>query len=181
MQSRALEILVGFFVCLGVAAVFVLTFRVASLDTVGKGAGTYRVSGLFQNIGGLKVGSAVSIAGVRIGRVREIGIDPASFQARVSMDIDGQYDKIPEDSSAKILTSGLLGEQYIGLEPGGMDDYIKDGSELTLTQSALVLENLIGQFLTGSSGKDDKLADAIGKLADSLQGKNNPGATAGAH
>lgn len=178
MQSRALEILVGFFVCLGVAAVFVLTFRVASLDTIGKGE-TYRVSGMFQNIGGLKVGAAVSMAGVKIGRVREISIDPASFQARVSLDIDKRYDKIPEDSSAKILTSGLLGEQYIGLEPGGMDDYLQDGSELTLTQSALVLENLIGQFLAGSSSEDDKLAEALGKLADSLQTKN--GATTGAH
>jgi len=178
MQSRALEILVGFFVCLGVAAVFVLTFRVASLDTIGKGE-TYRVSGMFQNIGGLKVGAAVSMAGVKIGRVREISIDPTSFQARVSLDIDKRYDKIPEDSSAKILTSGLLGEQYIGLEPGGMDDYLQDGSELTLTQSALVLENLIGQFLAGSSSEDDKLAEALGKLADSLQTKN--GATTGAH
>ena len=172
MQSRALEILVGFFVCLGVAAVFVLTFRVASLDNVGKGD-TYRVSGLFQNIGGLKSGAAVSLAGVKIGRVHDISIDPATFQARVSLDIDKRYDKIPEDSSAKILTSGLLGEQYIGLEPGGMDDYLHDGSELTLTQSALVLENLIGQFLAGSSGKDDKLADAIAKLADAMQSKNN--------
>ncbi|MGH8445396.1 MAG: outer membrane lipid asymmetry maintenance protein MlaD [Solimonas sp.] len=181
MQSRALEILVGFFVCLGVAAVFVLTFRVASLDTVGKGEGSYRVSGLFQNIGGLKVGAAVSLAGVKIGRVREISIDPQSFQARVAMDISKQYEKIPEDSSAKILTAGLLGEQYIGLEPGGMDDYLKDGSELTLTQSALVLENLIGQFLSSQGdSKDDKLAEAIGKLADSLQPKNN-GATPGAH
>lgn len=179
MQSRALEILVGFFVCLGVAAVFVLTFRVASLDTVGKGDGVYHISGLFQNIGGLKSGAAVSLAGVKIGRVRDITIDPASFEARVAMDISRQYDKLPEDSSAKILTSGLLGEQYIGIEPGGMDDYLKDGSEVTLTQSALVLENLIGQFLSSQGdSKDDKLADAIGKLADSLQSKN--GAPAGA-
>jgi phospholipid/cholesterol/gamma-HCH transport system substrate-binding protein len=183
MQSRALEILVGFFVCLGVAAVFVLTFRVASLDTVGNGDAVYRVSGLFQNIGGLKSGAAVSMAGVKIGRVRDIAIDPKSFEARVTMDISKQYDKIPEDSSAKILTSGLLGEQYIGLEPGGMDDYLKDGSEITLTQSALVLENLIGQFLANQGdSKDDKLAAAIGKLADSLQPANKApaGAASGA-
>lgn len=181
MQSRALEILVGFFVCLGVAAVFVLTFRVASLDTVGRGEGTYRVSGLFQNIGGLKSGASVSMAGVKIGRVHDISIDPQTFQARVTMDISKQYDKLPEDSVAKILTSGLLGEQYVGLEPGGMDDYLKDGSELQLTQSALVLENLIGQFLaSSSSSKDDKLADAIGKLADSLQSKSGATAAPGA-
>ncbi|WP_206370775.1 outer membrane lipid asymmetry maintenance protein MlaD [Solimonas marina] len=173
MQSRALEILVGFFVCLGVAAVFVLTFRVASLDSVGGGDKTYRVSAEFQNIGGLKAGAKVSLAGVAIGRVRDISIDPSSFQAKVTMDISDQYSKIPEDSSAKILTAGLLGEQYIGIEPGGMDDYLKNGSEITLTQSALVLENLIGQFLASQNGssKDDKLADAIGKLADSLQSK----------
>ncbi len=168
MQSRALEILVGFFVCLGVAAVFVMTFRVASLQSIGGSSSSYRVSGLFQNIGGLKVGSAVSMAGVKIGRVKTIEIDPSSFQARVSIDIAAQYDKIPEDSSAKILTSGLLGDQYIGIEPGGLDEYLKDGSELTLTQSAIVLENLIGQFLAGSSGKDDKLAEALGKLADAV-------------
>jgi phospholipid/cholesterol/gamma-HCH transport system substrate-binding protein len=174
MQSRALEILVGFFVCLGVAAVFVLTFRVASVDSVGSGGDTYRVSALFQNIGGLKAGAAVSMAGVKIGRVRDITIDPASFQARVTLDISDQYNKIPEDSSAKILTAGLLGEQYIGIEPGGLDEYLKNGSEITLTQSALVLENLIGQFLTSQNGssKDDKLADALGKLADALQSKN---------
>ena len=86
----------------------------------------------------------------------------------MSIDIAAQYDKIPEDSSAKILTSGLLGDQYIGIEPGGLDEYLKDGSELTLTQSAIVLENLIGQFLAGSSGKDDKLAEALGKLADAV-------------
>lgn len=179
MQSRALEILVGFFVCLGVAAVFVMTFRVASLQSISGSSSTYRVSGLFQNIGGLKVGSAVSMAGVKIGRVKTIEIDPASFQARVSVDIGAQYDKIPEDSSAKILTSGLLGDQYIGIEPGGLDEYLKDGSELTLTQSAIVLENLIGQFLAGSSGKDDKLAEALGKLADAV-GKPASPSTSGA-
>lgn len=171
MQSRALEILVGLFVCLGVAAVFVLTFRVASLDTIGGSEGTYRVSGTFENIGGLKVGSSVTMAGVKVGRVKDITIDPATFQARVAIDLSNTYNKIPEDTSAKILTAGLLGDQYIGLEVGGMDEYLKDGSELTLTQSALVLENLIGQFVSSSQGegKDDKLAAAIDKLADSLQ------------
>lgn len=168
MQSKALEILVGFFVCLGVAAVFVLTFRVASLESVGNGD-TYAVSAKFGNIGGLKAGSAVTLAGVKVGRVRSIGIDPQTFEAQVQLDISSRYDRIPEDSSAKILTAGLLGEQYIGLEPGGLDEYLKDGSTLELTQGALVLENLIGQFLSSQGqGKDDKLADAIGKLAESL-------------
>lgn len=171
MQSKALEILVGFFVCLGIAAVFVLTFRVASLESVGNGD-TYSVSARFGNIGGLKAGSAVTLAGVKIGRVRSIGIDPQTFEAEVQIDISSSYDKIPEDSSAKILTAGLLGEQYIGLEPGGLDEYLQDGSRLELTQGALVLENLIGQFLASQGeAKDDKLADAIGKLADSLESK----------
>lgn len=170
MQSRALEMLVGLFVSLGVAAVFVLTFRVASLDTVGGADQTYRVSASFENIGGLKVGSAVTIAGVRIGRVKNILIDPASFEAQVTMELSNDYNTIPEDSNAKILTAGLLGEQYIGLEAGGADESLKEGSKLKLTQSALVLENLIGQFLSSQSseGKDDKLADALSKLADSL-------------
>jgi phospholipid/cholesterol/gamma-HCH transport system substrate-binding protein len=169
MQSKALEILVGLFVCLGVAAVFVMTFRVASLDTLGSGD-TYSVTARFGNIGGLKAGSAVTMAGVKVGRVRTIGIDPQTFEAVVRLDLSSRYDRIPEDSSAKILTAGLLGEQYIGLEPGGMDEYLADGSELLLTQGALVLENLIGQFLAGQSGdsSNDKLAESLGKLADAL-------------
>ncbi|MFA5939031.1 MAG: outer membrane lipid asymmetry maintenance protein MlaD [Sinimarinibacterium sp.] len=175
MQSKALEILVGLFVCLGVAAVFVLTFRVASLESVGNGD-TYAVSAKFGNIGGLKAGSAVTLAGVKIGRVRSIGIDPATFEAQVQLDIAARYDRIPEDSSAKILTAGLLGEQYIGLEPGGLDEYLKDGGTLELTQGALVLENLIGQFLSSQGeGKNDKLASALEKLATSLDSGTDKG------
>lgn len=152
MQSRALEILVGFFVCLGVAAVFVLTFRVASLDTVGTGK-TYAVTASFENIGGLKPGAAVTLAGVKVGRVRNIVIDPDTFKARVTIDLSQEYNTIPEDSDAKILTAGLLGEQYIGLEPGGSDEALKQDSRIKFTQSALVLENLIGQFLTNMATK----------------------------
>jgi phospholipid/cholesterol/gamma-HCH transport system substrate-binding protein len=175
MQSKALEILVGLFVCLGVAAVFVLTFRVASLDNFG--GETYSVSAKFGNIGGLKPGSAVTMAGVKVGRVRSIGIDPQTFEALVTIDIGRRFDRIPEDSSAKILTAGLLGEQYIGLEPGGMDEYLADGSELLLTQGAIVLENLIGQFLAGQGGDDGtaKLAESLGKLADALAQTSSTG------
>ena len=177
MQSRALEMLVGLFVCLGVAAVFVLTFRVASLDTIDGGGETYRVVASFENIGGLKPGSAVTMAGVKIGRVRDIVIDPSTFEANVTLELSGAYSAIPDDSNAKILTAGLLGEQYVGIEAGGSDTALKDGSKLKLTQSALVLENLIGQFLSSQSNKDDKgtqqLADAIGKLADSIGGPKN--------
>ena len=170
MQSRALEILVGLFVCLGVAAVFVLTFRVASLDTVGGAGSTYRVTAMFENIGGLKPGSAVTMAGVKIGRVREIVIDPNTFEANVTLELANTYNTIPDDSNAKILTAGLLGEQYVGIEAGGADEALKEGSKLKLTQSALVLENLIGQFLSSQANDkgDDKLADALTKLADSM-------------
>jgi phospholipid/cholesterol/gamma-HCH transport system substrate-binding protein len=154
MPSRTLEILVGFFVCLGVAAIFVLTFRVASLDTAGSGSDSYLVRAQFENIGGLRPGSAVTLAGVRIGRVQSIAIDPQTFQANVTLRLDGAYRQIPEDSSASILTAGLLGEQYIGLSPGGMDTVLEDGSEIMLTQSALVLENLIGQFLSNAASKE---------------------------
>lgn len=172
MQSRALETLVGFFVCLGVAAIFILTFRAASVDRV-DGGPTYSVVGTFENIGGLKSGAAVTMAGVTIGRVRDIRINPDTFEADVSMELSQKYNNIPEDSNAKILTAGLLGEQYIGLEPGGADEVLKDGSKLVLTQSALVLENLIGQFLASQAGpKDDKLAQAITQLSESLQCKD---------
>lgn len=154
MPSRTLEILVGFFVCLGVAAIFVLTFRVASLDTAGGGNSSYEVRAQFENIGGLRPGSAVTLAGVRIGRVQSIAIDPQTFQANVIMRIDTEHNQIPEDSSASILTAGLLGEQYIGLSPGGMDTVLQDGSDIMLTQSALVLENLIGQFLSNAASKE---------------------------
>ncbi len=147
MQSKALEILVGFFVCLGVAAVFVLTFRVASLESTGNGD-SYAVTALFENIGGLKPGAAVTMAGVKIGRVRTIAIDPVTFEAEVALDISSVYDNIPEDSDARILTAGLLGEQYLGLVPGGAEAPLKQGSRIKFTQSALVLENIIGQFLT---------------------------------
>ncbi|MCX7059643.1 MAG: outer membrane lipid asymmetry maintenance protein MlaD [Gammaproteobacteria bacterium] len=160
MQSRSLELLVGFFVSLGIAAVFVLTFRVASLDSVGDSGSSYRITAKFENTGSLARGASVKMSGVRIGRVRDIGIDPETFQAVVTMEIDGARNNIPADSSLKILTAGLLGEQYIGVEPGGDPEPLKDGSEVTFTQSALVLENLIGQFLTSFTQKEPKAAQA---------------------
>lgn len=154
MQSRALEILVGFFVCLGVAAIFLLTFRVASLNTVGGGS-SYQVTADFDSIGSLAPGASVKLAGVKIGRVKAIGIDPKTFQAVVTLEIEGSQSNIPADSTAKILTAGLLGEQYVGIEPGGDDQSLKNGSQIKFTQSALVLENLIGQFLTSFAQKDN--------------------------
>jgi phospholipid/cholesterol/gamma-HCH transport system substrate-binding protein len=157
MQSKALELLVGLFFTLGVAAVFILTFRVASVSGVGEPGG-YEVTADFENIGGLRPGAAVTMAGVRIGRVRDIAIDKTTFEARVTMRITGSYDNIPKDSHASILTAGLLGEQYVGLSPGGAEEILGDGDSINFTQSALVLENLIGQFVAGmaSSKKESE-------------------------
>jgi phospholipid/cholesterol/gamma-HCH transport system substrate-binding protein len=152
MQSKALELLVGLFFTLGVAAIFILTFRVASVAG-GSGNGTYTITADFENIGGLKAGAAVTMAGVRIGRVREIVIDRESFEARVTMQIQNRYDNIPKDTGASILTAGLLGEQYIGLTPGGDEEVLAAGDAIKFTQSALVLENLIGQFLVSKASE----------------------------
>ena len=161
MQTKALELLVGLFFTLGVAAVFILTFRVASLDAGGSGD-SFAVTADFENIGGLKPGAAVTMAGVRIGRVRSIEIDPTTFEARVTMRIENSFDNLPKDSSASILTAGLLGEQYIGLSPGGEEAALAEGDAIKFTQSALVLENLIGQFVAGmaSGDKDSNSAPA---------------------
>lgn len=157
MQTKALELLVGLFFTLGVAAVFILTFRVASVS--GGGTDGFEVTADFENIGGLRPGAAVTLAGVRVGRVRDIVIDRNTFEATVSMRIETAYDNIPKDTSASILTAGLLGEQYIGLSPGGEDAALVSGDKLKFTQSALVLENLIGQFVAGMSGdKKDEAA-----------------------
>lgn len=152
MPSKALEIMVGLFFTLGVAAVFILTFRVASLNG-GNSGETYRVTASFENIGGLRVGAAVTLAGVRIGRVQDIVIDPSNFEAKATLAINNQYNNIPKDTAASILTAGLLGEQYIGLNPGGDEQSLAEGGEITFTQSAFVLENLIGQFLVSKAGE----------------------------
>jgi phospholipid/cholesterol/gamma-HCH transport system substrate-binding protein len=149
MQSRkSVEIWVGIFVALGIAALFILSMKVSHLGDVFADEG-YTIIAKFDNIGGLKVKSPVKIGGVRIGRVANIRFDETDYQAVVTMKIEGQYTKIPTDSSASILTAGLLGEQYIGLDAGGEEEYFQNNGELDpgLTQSAVILEKLIGQFL----------------------------------
>lgn len=155
--SKTLELVVGAFVALGLAAFLMLAFKVSDITRLQPGP-SYTVTATFQNIGGLKVQSPVTLAGVRIGRVSDISIDTQTYEAVVKMNIDAQYDRLPEDTSASILTSGLLGEQYIGLEPGGAPEYLKDGSRIMLTQSALVVEQLVGRLLTGGgkSKSNDK-------------------------
>jgi phospholipid/cholesterol/gamma-HCH transport system substrate-binding protein len=153
LVTKTVEFAVGVFVALGLAAFFMLAMKVSDVSSLGDDAG-YVISARFDNIGGLKVRSPVTLAGVRIGRVTSIDIDEATYEAVVSMSILSRYDRLPQDSSASILTSGILGEQYIGIEPGGVEDYLADGGSITLTQSALVLEQLIGRFLTGAASGD---------------------------
>jgi phospholipid/cholesterol/gamma-HCH transport system substrate-binding protein len=147
ISRKSVEIWVGVFVAAGLVALAVLAFRVGNLTAADVTNG-YRVEARFENIGSLKVKSPVTVAGVRIGRVAEIRYDPASYQALVVMNLDGRYDTLPTDTSASILTSGLLGEQYIELEPGGAEEYLKEGSRIRLTQSAMVLEKLVGRVMT---------------------------------
>lgn len=127
-------------------ALFFLSMKVSNLSDWG-GGDEYRLTARFSNVGSLKPRAPVTMAGVRIGRVDSLRFDPATYEAVVTLRIDARIDRIPEDTFANIFTSGLLGEQYIGLEPGGSPDYLVDGDEIAYTQSALVLEQMIGQFL----------------------------------
>jgi phospholipid/cholesterol/gamma-HCH transport system substrate-binding protein len=152
VNSRWVELGVGLFVALGLAALFMLAMKVSNLAAYAGGEDGYTISALFSNVGGLKVRAPVTMAGVRVGRVRSIAFDQDIFQARVVMDIDGQYRRIPADTMASIYTAGLLGEQYVALEPGGMLEYLQEGDEIRLTQSALVLEQVVGEFLFSKGG-----------------------------
>lgn len=154
MQSRLLEIVVGMFLCLGVAAILLLTFQVSDLKR-GSEKDSYKIVANFENIGGLKVGSSVNMSGVRIGRVTDISIDKYTFEAAVTMAIENSRNDLPKDSSASILTAGLLGENYVGIEAGGDTRTLKEGDKLLFAESALVLEQVIGQFLFSQS-KDEE-------------------------
>jgi phospholipid/cholesterol/gamma-HCH transport system substrate-binding protein len=146
MTSRKIEILVGLFVAAAIAAFFMLAMSVSNMSSY-SGGESYQVTARFDNIGGLKVRSPVSAGGVIIGRVKDIQYSNDSYEAVVSMSIEAKYSKFPVDTAASVLTSGLLGEQFIGLEPGAEEEYLKEGDVIDLTQSALVLEQIIGQFL----------------------------------
>ncbi|MCP5419228.1 MAG: outer membrane lipid asymmetry maintenance protein MlaD [Gammaproteobacteria bacterium] len=150
--TKTLETAVGLFVVLGLAALFMLAMQVSNIRELGNNDG-YTVNANFENIGGLKVRAPVTLAGVRIGRVVNIAIDPQTYEAVVRFTIAPEY-HLPTDTSASILTSGLLGEQYIGLEPGGMDTDLQEGDTIKLTQSALVLEKLVGRLVTTLAGSD---------------------------
>jgi phospholipid/cholesterol/gamma-HCH transport system substrate-binding protein len=152
-QSRTVELVVGLFVAAGLAALLMLAMRVSNLSLITK-EDTYSIIAEFQNIGALKVRSPVTLAGVTIGRIASIQIDSQTYEAQVMMQIKSQYNYLPEDTSASIYTAGLLGEQYVALEPGGSATYLKEGDKIILTQPALVLEQLIGQFLYSKAAGD---------------------------
>ena len=145
MGRKSIETLVGLFVLLGLLAIVFLALKAANLASFRVGS-TYVVTARFDNIGGLKVRAPVKSAGVTVGRVTGIALDIKTYQGTVTMELE-QNVQFPADTSAKILTSGLLGDQYIGLEPGGSEQNLKPGDNIKMTQSAVVLENLIGQFL----------------------------------
>ena len=152
MERTTIDLWFGAFVAAGFAALLVLAFKVGNLGTE-RAAQTYRVEARFDNIGGLKVRGPVRSAGVLVGRVEEIHFDNERFQAAVSLALDKRY-TFPKDTGAAILTSGLLGETYVGLEAGGEDKKLADGDRIQIAQSAVVLEKLIGQFLF-SKAQDD--------------------------
>lgn len=154
-RVRTIEIGVGVFVAAGLAALFVLAMQVSNLSSMADDEG-YELVANFENVGGLKVRSPVSVGGVRVGRVAAIDYDMKTFQAVVHLTISKRYDRFPQDTSARIFTAGLLGEQYVALEPGGAEDLLKPGDSIQLTQSALVLEQIVGQFLFNKASEGAK-------------------------
>ncbi|HUN94116.1 MAG TPA: outer membrane lipid asymmetry maintenance protein MlaD [Burkholderiaceae bacterium] len=163
MGRKGIEILVGLFVLVGILAILFLALKSANLASLSNGS-TYEVTARFDNIGGLKMRAPVRSAGVAVGRVKRITFDNKTFQGIVTLELQSQFE-FPVDTSAKIVTAGLLGDQYISLEPGGDDKNLAAGGVIKSTQSALVLENLIGQFLyskAAEGGGDAKGGDTKG-------------------
>ena len=156
-QTRSVEVGTGLFVLLGLAALFFLTTQTTGNNSF-SGDDTFEVSARFENVGSLKDRAPVAMSGVTIGRVTSVEFDADELNAIVLFEIDKKYDQIPDDSDASILTSGLLGSQYIGLQIGGSEFYLENGSEIQFTQSAIVIENLISKFLFNNNS--DSSADS---------------------
>ena len=154
MDRSKLDLWVGLFVCAGIGALLVLAMKVGNMGSIGIGGDSYALYANFDNIGGLKPRAPVKSAGVVVGRVAGIAFDNNKFNARVEMSLDTKF-QFPKDTTASILTSGLLGEQYIGLEAGGDSANLVNGDTLKLTQSAVVLEKLISQFLYSKAAEGD--------------------------
>ena len=152
-RNRQIEIWVGLFMAAGFVALFILAIQVSNLGTAYSGD-SFEITARFDNIGGLKVKAPVTMAGVEVGRVQDVYYDAEDFRAVVVIGIQDDYrERIPDDTFAKILTAGLLGEQYIGLDPGGSEEFLQQGSEIMVTQSALVLEEIVGQFIFGKGSE----------------------------
>jgi phospholipid/cholesterol/gamma-HCH transport system substrate-binding protein len=160
-STRGIEIGTGLFVLLGFASLLFLTTQLPSSGLkIAAAKSGYHITAAFDNVGDLKVGSPVTMAGVNLGEVESIHIDWATYKAVVAMRIDTKFNKIPDDSDASIQTQGLLGGKYIGLGAGGSETFLKDGSQITLTQSALVLENLINKFFSSQASKPPAAASS---------------------
>lgn len=150
--SRTIDISTGLFVLLGFAAILFLVTQITNREFT-LNSTSYRLRADFENIGGLKPGAPVSMAGVTVGRVENIHYDQTLYKAVVTLRVDGRYDEIPNDSDASILTSGLLGAQYIGISPGGSEEYFKNGDKIEFVQDAVVLENLVSKYLFNTATK----------------------------
>ncbi|MFC3607861.1 outer membrane lipid asymmetry maintenance protein MlaD [Stutzerimonas tarimensis] len=155
MKTRSLEIGVGLFILAGLLALLLLALRVSGLN-VGAAQDTYRVYAYFDNAAGLSARARVTMAGVTIGRVVAVDLDHESFMGRATLELDSRLDYLPVDSTASILTAGLLGEKYIGLSVGGDDEVLRDGGVIRDTQSSLVLEDLIGKFLLNAVNRPEQ-------------------------
>ena len=151
-SNRAVEVSTGLFVLLGFASLFFLVTQITNRELSTNG-GSYAVQAQFENIGTLREGAAVSMAGVTVGRVQSIRFDQSVYKAVVDMLISSEFDRIPVDSDASIMTAGLLGGQYIGITAGGSEEFLKNGSRIEFVQDALVLENLINQLVASFSGR----------------------------
>jgi phospholipid/cholesterol/gamma-HCH transport system substrate-binding protein len=149
------DTLVGLFVASGIVGLFFLAMQVSNLSSFSDEDG-YTVTARFENSGGLKIKSPVSAAGVKIGKVSAINFDPKTYESVVQMRINTKYNTLPDDTTASIFTAGLLGEQYVNLDPGGSDAYLKNDGKIEITQSAIILEKAIGQFLFKSAAEDKK-------------------------
>ena len=154
MTRKAIETTVGLFLLIGVAAMIWLALKVGNWSPAT--THDYEVTAHFDNIGGLTMKAPVTLAGVTIGRVASIGIDADDYSARITLQIDQAHDNLPTDTSAAMLTSGLLGAQYVGLDPGAEETYLKDGDRIEITQSAVVLEHLIGQILIRTAEEEGR-------------------------
>ena len=154
MTRKAIETTVSLFLLIGVGAIIWLALKVGNWSPAT--THDYEVTAHFDNIGGLTMKAPVTLAGVTIGRVASIGIDADDYSALITLEIDQTHDNLPTDTSAAILTSGLLGAQYVGLDPGAEETYLEDGDQIEITQSAVVLEHLIGQILIRTAEEEDR-------------------------